>query len=194
LQQNLKNRFSHIFTNYLSFFQKNPDAFLDALAEQIAKKTNEVQTQHHVDIESIRKDILRFLETCINKLIWSPGDAYDAWHSINELATQCEYFFGKKLLSDVDAFDDLCWSLIHRFCYFIDIAAPDISQDVFIQIINDIHTQKYILFAIEEQESVMMSKKDFLVRKIKNYCPYVYPATQKEYKIYTSQTVLDSIG
>ncbi len=191
LQKSLKARFSNIFSTYFSYFQKNPDAFLEALSEQIAKKTNEVQTQQHVDVEQIRKDILRFLETCIGKLVWAPQDGYEAWIAINELATQSEQFLDKKLLSDVDAFDDICWSLIHRFCYFIDISAEDISQETFIQIINDIHNEKLILFEIEEQENIMTSKKDYLLKKIKNYCPYVYPTATKEYKTYTAQTILD---
>ena len=192
LQKNLKARFSKIFSTYYSYFQKNPDAFLEALSEQIAKKTNEVQTQQHVDVEQIRKDVLRFLETCISKLVWAPTDAYDAWIAVNEIATQTEQFLDKKLLSDMDAFDDICWSLIHRFCYFIDVSADDISQETFIQIINDIHNEKLILLEVEEQEDLVTRKKDFILKKIKNYCPYVYPAPAKEYKVYATQTILDS--
>lgn len=192
LQKSLKQRFSNIFSSYMSYFQKNPDAFLDALAEQIAKKTNEVQTQQHIDVQAVRKDIMRFLETCISKLIWSPTDAYQAWQAINEIAVQADRFLDKKLLTDVDALDDICWSLIHRFCYFIDISAQDIKQEVFIKIVNDIETQKSILLAIEEQENIMTPKKEFLLKKIKTYCPYVYPAANKDYKVYTAQTILDS--
>jgi hypothetical protein len=192
LQKSLKQRFSNIFSSYMSYFQKNPDAFLDALAEQIAKKTNEVQTQQHIDVEVVRKDIMRFLETCISKLIWSPTDAYQAWQAVNEIAAQADRFLDKKLLTDVDALDDICWSLIHRFCYFIDISAQEISQDVFIKIVSDIATQKSILLAIEEQENIMTPKKEFLLKKIKTYCPYVYPAANKDYKVYTAQTILDS--
>jgi hypothetical protein len=191
LQKSLKNRFSNIFSTYLSYFQKSPDAFLDALSEQIAKKTNEVQTQQHIDVENIKKDILRFLETCINKLVWSPKDAYDAWISVNEIATQSELFLSKKLLSDVDAFDDICWSLIHRFCYFMDVSSEDIPEEVFIKIINDIHTEKLVLFEIEEQEDLITRKKDFLLKKIKNFCTYTHPMKRKEYKVYSAQTIVE---
>lgn len=169
LQQSLKKRFSHIFSTYSSYFQKNPDAFLEALSEQIAKKTNEVQTQQHIDVEHVRKDILRFLEICMNKLVWSPHEAYDAWISINELAEQSHNFLTKKLINDADALDDIYWSLIHRFCYFIEISHDDISEEIFKQIVSDIYTQDLLLFAIEEQENLITSKKDFLLRKIKNY-------------------------
>ncbi len=192
LQDGLKRRFSNIFSSYMPYFQKSPDAFLDALSEQIAKKTNEVHTQQHVSVEQIKKDILRLLETCIGKLIWPSQEAYEAWISINEIATQADAFLDKKLLSDVDAFDDICWSLIHRFCYFLDLTAVDIPQETFIQIVNDIALQKLVLFQTEEQEDIMMTKKEFLLRKIKNYCPYVYPTENKDYKIYTAQTILDS--
>lgn len=174
LQISLKKRFSDVFSTYNSYFQKNPDAFLDALSTQIAKKTSEVQTQQHVDIECVRKDILRFLEICMNKLVWSPQEAYDAWIAVNELAEQSHNFLEKKLIINSDALDDIYWSLIHRFCYFIDIAHEDISQETFIQIINDMHTQNLALFNIEEQEDFILNKKTYLLRKIKNYCPYAY--------------------
>ncbi|MGZ6251097.1 MAG: hypothetical protein ACXWL2_03650 [Candidatus Chromulinivorax sp.] len=192
LQNSLKKRFSTIFSNYFSYFQKNPDAFLDALSEQIAKKTNDVQTQQHIEIEHIKKDIVRFLETCFGKLIWAPQDAYNAWVAINDLASQAEQFLDKKLLTDINALDDLCWSLIHRFCYFIDIAAQDISQDVFRQIINDIYHEKLILLKLEEQEDLILSKKDFLLKKLHKYCPYTPTAAKNNYKVLTTQTILDT--
>jgi len=177
LQTSLKIRFSNIFSTYNSYFQKNPDAFLDALSEQIAKKTNEVQTKQHIDVAHVKKDVLRFLEICMNKLIWSPEDGYDAWVSVNELADRSHLFLEKELITDIDALDDIHWSLIHRFCYFLDIAQTEISQESFIQMVNDIHTQDLILLKIEEQEDFITNKKDFLLKKIKNYCPYVYEST-----------------
>lgn len=192
LQKSLKARFSNIFSNYFSYFQKSPDAFLEALSEQIAKKTNEVQTQQHVDVEHIKKDILRFLETCISKLIWPPKDVYDAWTAVNEIACQAELFLDKKLLSDVDALDDICWSLIHRFCYFMELSADDMAQEDLIKIIHDIHEEKLLLLQIEEQEDLMSNKKEYLLKKIKNYCPYVYTPSTKEYKIYTTKAIFDA--
>jgi len=174
LQISLKKRFSDIFSSYSSYFQKNPDAFLDALSQQIAKKTNDIQTQQHIDVEHVKKDILRFLEICMNKLVWSPEESYDAWIAVNELAEQSHNFLEKKLINGTDALDDIYWSLIHRFCYFIDIAHEDISQEIFIRIINDIETQELMLLGIEEQEEFILSKKAYILRKIKNYCPYVY--------------------
>lgn len=193
LQKSLKARFSNIFSTYFSYFQKSPDAFLDALSEQIAKKTNEVQTQQHVDIEQIKKDILRFLETCMNKLIWAPQDAYEAWTAINELAMQAEMFLDKKLLSDVDDLDDLCWSLIHRFVYFIEVSADEIPQEAFIQIVQDIYNEKLILLAIDEQEELITSKKEYLLKKIKIYCPQALPKPTKEYKIFAAQNIIDFV-
>jgi hypothetical protein len=174
VQKSLKDRFSSIFSNYFSYFQKNPDAFLEALSEQIAKKTNDMHTQQHIDIEHIKKDVIRFLEVCINKLIWSPNDPYEAWISINEIATQADYFLRKKLITDVDALDDIYWSLIYRFTYFLDIAHDNISEETFIQIVQEIHTEKLLLFMIEEQEDLITTKKEFLLQKIKNYCSYTY--------------------
>lgn len=193
LQKSLKQRFSNIFSTYMSYFQKNPDAFLDALSEQIAKKTNEVQTQQHIDVEQVKKDFLRFLELSISKLIWSPAQAYQAWESIHEIAKICEQFLHKKLISDLDALDDIYWSLVHRFCYFIDLCGQEISQQDLIRIIDDIATQRFVLFAVCEQEHGILTKKQFLIKKIKHYSSYEYQIDQHKYKIYTAQTILDSI-
>lgn len=190
LQNNIKTRMSNIFSSYFSYFQKNPDAFLDALSEQIAKKTNDVQTQQHVDIEHIKKDILRFLETCMNKLIWSPEDAYQGWIAINELATLSEQFLDKKLISDIDALDDICWSLIHRFVYYLEISAADIKPEVFVQIVQDIYHEKLLLLEISEQEDLITNKKEYLLKKIKSLCPQALPES-KDYKVYASQRILD---
>lgn len=193
LQKSLKARFSNIFSTYYSYFQKSPDAFLQALSEQIARKTNEIHTQQHIDVEHIKKDIVRFLETCISKLIWAPQDAYEAWIAINELANQTQSFLQKNLITDSDALDDVCWSLIHRFVYFIDISADEISQDVFTKIVHDIYNTKLILLEIDEQEDLMTNKKDYLLQKIKIYCPQALPRSNKEYKIFTAQNIVDFV-
>ena len=171
LKESLKSRFANIFSNYFSHFKKNPEAFLDALAEQIAKKTNDTQTSQHIEVEHIKKDVVRFLEICINKLVWSPEDGYEAWLSVNQLAQDSYELLQSDLITDMDALDDILWSLIHRFCYFVKISKHDLPQDFFVKVINDINSKNLILFTVEEQEDFITPKKEFLLNKLQKLSP-----------------------
>lgn len=171
LQISLKKKFTSVFSNYFPYFKKNPDAFLEALSEQIAHKTTAKQTEQHIDVEHLKKDILRFLEICINKLAWSPDDGYEAWACLNKFAEITFTFLEKKMITDIDAYDDICWSLVHRFCYFVELSHQQLPQEFFTKVITDLETKTLLLTEVEEQEDFMRSKKDHLIRFLKKYAP-----------------------
>lgn len=171
LQVSLKNKFTSVFSNYFPYFKKNPDAFLEALSEQIAHKTINKQTEQHIDVEHLKKDVLRFLEICINKLAWSPEDGYEAWVSLNKFAEATFAFLERKMITDIDAYDDLCWSLVHRFCYFVELWHEQLSAEFFTKVTNDLKHKRLLLTEVEEQEDFMRSKKDYLLRFIQKFAP-----------------------
>ncbi len=111
----LKNKLSEIFARYFNVFQKDPDNFMNSLAEQIAKQTSQTVTQQHIEVEQIKKDVLRFFEICANKLIWSSKDDIQTWYCCNRLAHECQICLENNVLCDTNALDDICWSIIHRF-------------------------------------------------------------------------------
>lgn len=162
----LKEKLSEIFAKYFSYFQKNPDSFMTSLAEQIAKQTNQSITQQHIEVEQLKKDVLRFFELCANKLIWSSKDDIQTWYNCNRLAHECQICFDQKVLGDQNALDDMCWSFIHRFCYFVELSYHDLSKDFFSQILHDLQTKPLILIALEEQEDLMTCKKNHLIQRM----------------------------
>lgn len=167
----LKEKFVDVFSQYFTYFKKNPDAFLEALSQQIAHTSINQQTQHHIDLEQLKKDVLRFLEICINKIVWSPEDGYNAWLCMNHIADQAYMFLDKKIITDIDAYDDICWSLVHRFCYFMHLFHKQLPQTFFYAVLHDITTKKLLVFEVEEQEELMTTKKDFLINSLKKYMP-----------------------
>ena len=162
----LKEKMTNIFSKYFSYFQKNPDAFMTSLAEQIAKQTNQSVTQQHIEVEHLKKDVLRFLELSANKLVWSSKDDIQVWYTCNRLAHECQVCLEQKVLPNQDAIDDLCWSFIHRFCYFVELSAGSLSKDFYAQVLHDLQTKSLVLTSLEEQEDLMTSKKSHLMMRM----------------------------
>lgn len=166
LQKTIKDTLTNTFSLNFTAFKQEPDKFLTDLSAQLAKQTDTTQTQAHVHTEQVRKDLLRFIELSCNKLVWSPEDGYDAWLNMNALACVCYDYYKLGLISDIESFDDICWSLIHRFCYFLTLAHDDISDNVITQIIDDVQKKQLALLMVEEQEDYILSKKEWLLQKL----------------------------
>lgn len=177
MQSVLKDRLTSVFSKYFSYFQKNPDGFMDALAEQIAKQTHHQSTLQHVEIEQLKKDILRFVELCANKLVWSSKDDLQVWYVCNKIAQEGQQCLNQQILSNQEAQDDFCWSLVHRFCYFVELAAPTLSKEFYDQVLLDLQSKPLVLTSIEEQEDSIKSKRDHLAECVQMYREQVYPKT-----------------
>jgi sulfur relay (sulfurtransferase) DsrC/TusE family protein len=162
----LKDKLSDLFAKYFTYFQKQPDSFMTTLAEQIAKQTNQSVTQQHIDVERLQKDVLRFFELCTNKLIWSCQEDIQAWYNCNRLAHECQICLDNNVLCGLDAVDDMCWSLIHRFCYFVELSQPQLSKNFYAQVLHELQTKPLKLVALEEQEELMTSKKIHLMQRM----------------------------
>ncbi len=169
----LKEKLSKIFAQYFSYFQNNPDGFMNTLAEQIAKQTNQSVTQQHIDVEHIKKDVVRFLEIAANKLVWSSQDDIQIWYNCNRLADECQICLDLQILCDENDLNDMCWSLIHRFCYFVQLSHETLSQDFFSQVLHDLKVKNPAMARLGELEELMTKKRDFMTAKIeecRNLC------------------------
>lgn len=166
VQDVLKDRLTNVFSKYFSYFQRNPDGFMTSLSEQIAKQTNQMYTSQHVEVEQLKKDALRFIELCANKLVWSSKDDLQVWYVCNKLADEARQCLDKEVLGNKDAFDDVCWSLVHRFCYFLELSAPTLSRDFYDQVLDDLNSKPLVLTAVDEQEDLILPKRSHLVTKV----------------------------
>jgi hypothetical protein len=167
MQVIIKDKLGKIFAQYFSYFQKNPDGFMTSLAEQIAKQTNKSVTQQHVEVEHLKKDILRFIELVANKLVWSSQDDIQVWYTCTRLADECQICLDQNVLCNSEDLDDLCWSLVHRFCYFVELSHDSLSKDFFSKVAHDVKTNKNLtLIARPEREDLMVPKAQQIERVI----------------------------
>jgi hypothetical protein len=147
------------------FFKKAPQDFFDALSQDIIQTLQHDLPQLSDDIsaEELRNAVVRFLEIGLNKLVWHPEEHDKIWTNVKTIAAQLELLMEHNIIDDANDLDDLFWTLIHRFCYFIDLAHDALPSKFFETVKNDLATQQLLLVELDEQEAIITSKRDHLL-------------------------------
>ncbi len=158
------------FLNKFDTFKEKPREFLDTLSHDIVESLQKEADLITEDIstEQLRQSIVRFLESCVSKLVWSPEDHDAIWNSVKKISLQLEVLIDRAIIIDSSDLDDLYWSLIHRFCFFIDITGSDLPLEFYEKIRNDIAINQLLLLELEEQEKSIEPKVLHLKRALMN--------------------------
>ena len=162
------NLYSEFSTKYCEFRQ-DPNQFLQNISNNIFALAQEEMEQEHM-----RQAIIRFCEIALSKLVWDPRDQEKTWHMTKKIAEQLTVLLEQNILDDAHQLDDLFWTLVTRYCYFIEIAATDLTEECYDAIKKDISSQKIVLFELSEQDFIVESKLSYMQRtliesQIKNY-------------------------
>ncbi len=161
LQQTVTTVVYTKFTNDFASCKTDPEQFLNDLSQKIVDATKQ-----EISMEQLRQIIIRFLEVCISKLIWNPKDQEKTWESLksisHNLATLMEY----NIIDDLNDMDELFWSLLHRYRYFLELNNSSMPLSFYAKIRNDIRTKKLMLFELEEQEPFLQSKASCLMHTV----------------------------
>lgn len=142
----------HAFKEQFPEFKANPETFLSNLAEQIE------------DAAELRRVMMVFLEICLSKLIWSPEDQFGTWLTTKAIADQLAILHEKTIVTDVEDLNSLCISLLERYCMFMDIAGAQFEVSTFEKIKEDIAICRTPLLDLEEQEILLETKAQRLMR------------------------------
>ena len=105
-----------------------------------------------------------FLEICLSKLIWSPEDQFGTWLTTKAIADQLAILYQKTIVTDVEDLNSLCISLLERYCMFMDIAGAQFEVSTFEKIKEDIAICRTPLLDLEEQEILLETKAQRLMR------------------------------
>lgn len=149
------------FSTEYTQFKTDPDKFLELLSHDIMEIARE-----EVEIELLKRSLARFLDICISKLVWCPYDKELTWNSVRGLADQLSLFVERNILTDVNDLDDLYWSIIHRYCFFLDVAGTFMPPSFYQSVRHDIATQPIILLELEEQDQFVERKTECLQRAL----------------------------
>ncbi|MCK5633142.1 hypothetical protein KAH94_05300 [bacterium] len=156
------------FLSQFNFFKRDPKTFFNNLSHEILTSLNHelAGSKKEIEKEQLRQTTIRFLEVCINKLVWSPDDLLDVWQSVGTLSDNLAGMMKNNVIKDIDHLDDLFWSVTHRFCFFIDILGADLPVSFYQNIKQDLLAKKPLLCKLEEQEKLITSKTDHLLQAV----------------------------
>jgi hypothetical protein len=149
------------FSTEYESFRQNPDLFLRSISAEIVSIA-----QEEVEQAQIRQSIIRFCEIALNKLIWHPSEQEKTWDITKKIASQLGTLLEHNILDDSNDLDDLYWTLLNRYCYFMEVAALDMPESFYRALKNDISTNKIVLFELPEQDFIVEPKLSYMQRTI----------------------------
>lgn len=169
IEQTLLNR----FTNGFHQFQREPDAFIGALAQDFADDyalhlhTYSTLVQRQSDelesVTQLRSTIVRLVELTLNKTMWDTEKPEAVWTSFKRNAIALQNLGARNILTEMDDLDDMLWSLVHRFCYFLDVCGGLLPEGFFDEANQDLANRSVYFLEAAEQDEGIRTKKQFLV-------------------------------
>jgi hypothetical protein len=167
LKKQITNLFYDSFLHKFTTFKQSPESFLGDLSDEVLALVERSDLiRNEVDREQLRQTLVRFLELSLDKVIWSPFDQEEVWESVKAISNQLAVLKDRGILS-YDDLNDVCKSLLERFCHFLDLAGSDLSLEAVNKIKEDIASGKVDMLELEEQEDFIETKADRISRSIR---------------------------
>lgn len=160
LKETLREELESALLSKFELLKNDPDAFLTQTADILLASVKQADAMS--PIKNLQNSVVRFLEGAINKLIWNPQDKIDIWKSIKLLAKKCELLYYYGIVGSMDDVNQLIWSLLYRFGYFINCTGSQLKPELYHTIRAELKTQNFSFLKIAEQEQWMTSKTDYL--------------------------------
>ena len=149
------------FSAEFDSFRKDPNLFLADISAQIVTVAQEELAQ-----EQLRQSIIRFCDIALSKLIWDPTAHEKTWNITKKIGEQLAGLLEYNVLDDSNDLDDLYWTLLNRYCYFVELVATDMPEAFYAHLREDLRSHKNVLFALKEQDFIIESKLACMQRTI----------------------------
>ncbi len=161
LQKTVSHLVFNKFTQDFDVCRKNPRLFLDDLSNRIVSATTQ-----EVNMELLRQMVIRFLEVGLSKLVWSPRDEEQTWESVKTISHHLATLMEHNIIGDLNDLDELYWSLLHRYRYFLELHSTNMPLSFFGTLKGEITSKKVMLLELEEQETFLQSKASCLLNTV----------------------------
>lgn len=164
------------FSSNFAFFEKEPEAFINTLSEKITdalhkevekiKKTVNEKTEFCVMKMRLRQMVVRFFELALNKAIWQMHSYEGIWTSFLTLANGLQQLGLHGVIDHMDDLDDLYWSLVHRFCFFLDLRGSTLPPQFFEEVESDLESGAVFFLEDVELDEAIKTKKEVFVEAL----------------------------
>lgn len=154
LWQNFKNKFA--------FLTQDPMGFFEDVSDEIISKVKINATTP----DRLRSMLVRFVGTALDKTVWCPDDKEKTWDSFKAIGGHIAALHDKNVLVDEYDLNDLYWSLIERYCNFLELTGSALSLQTCELMKDDIVHEKIPWIKLEEQEEGLETKQERLAQAI----------------------------
>lgn len=145
-----------------NILETDPELFIRSLSQDLYD-----YMQSHKNLSDVQHMTVRFLEGLCDKLIWDTKDEIYVWQCFKVIGTQLETLYERGIIPDTDSLNHLLWSLVYRFCYFIDLSGSGLSVETYSEMKKDLDEQNLSFLKHEEREQFMLPKNDTLARSLR---------------------------
>jgi len=151
------------FSNEYDAFRQDPNLFLKKISNNIVAMAQEELVQ-----EQLRQGIIRFCEIALSKLVWDPSAHEETWRITKKIGEQLATFLEYNILDDVNDLDDLHWTLLNRYCYFLELTTGDMPESFYQSVRHDLRSNAHdiVLFALKEQDYIVEPKLSYMQRTL----------------------------
>jgi hypothetical protein len=133
----------------------DPEYFMTNLADEIITIAEQPEKEAICELQHA---ITRFIESALDKIIWDPREQESCWESCKLIAEQLHTLYQARILRNETALNHCYWSLVYRFCYFLETTGEHISPETYALMKQDLATKNCVFLALEEQEEFILSK------------------------------------
>ncbi|MFA6066799.1 MAG: hypothetical protein WC707_06480 [Candidatus Babeliaceae bacterium] len=156
----IKKIIKHALLTRFTELKQDPSGFIDNLADEIMVTTH--GSDGEPTVQQLQWCIVRFIESGLNKLIWDPRDQLETWENVKTLGSCLDALYDSAIIPDTKMLNQCYWSLIYRYCYFIESTGPALSLETYSAIQQDLTNASLAFLYLEEQEDFITTKVDRL--------------------------------
>lgn len=162
LQQSFSAILYNNFTTDYPAFKQDPVNFL----QELALNTFQI-AQEEIMIQALRKNLIWLIDIAIGKLVFNLlHEPLRSWEEVKTIANKLTQLANLNIINNIDDLDGLFWSLVHRFCFFVDINGAKLSENFYETVKNDLLTKEMFFLDLEEYADFLQTKRDHLLRII----------------------------
>lgn len=174
--QEFKSTLWTTFKKNFTFLQRHPDGFFEELSKQLERQVE----ANVISPERARSTLVRFCCASLDKTIWCAQDQEESWHCFKKLGSLIHTLHTKKIVPDELDVNDMYWSLIERYCFFLQLSGSQLSlktcelmkQDLTAESIpwlrhkeQEVHTQtkteRLATAALETEARIRLNRREF---------------------------------
>ena len=176
IKKNTENIILSRLTEEFAFFQKDPELFVDTLAQTLATANQEffleqsIAHKKHLDkvdaVTRLRSLTLRFFDVLIAKIMWIPEAQEACWDSFITIGEELKNLGAEGVIDHMDDLDDLWWTLTHRFSFFVDFMGYSLSRAFYEKAETDLANKTVHFLETPEQDEGITTKKEFIINAL----------------------------